>query len=74
MIRLIITFETLFQVLAADKVLRDLVSIRPVPTPPGLGSDICGVSLEVLDLKQQSKVEQLLEERQMHPKGFHHTS
>lgn len=49
MARLILTFETMFQVLAADKLLRTEFLCRPVPTPAGLSSDICGISLELLE-------------------------
>lgn len=71
MSRLILTFETLFQVLAADKALREQVSCRPTPTPPGLSTAICGVSIELLNQTQRDDALQLLGSKNLSPSGVH---
>lgn len=71
MSRIILTFETLFQVLAADKLLRSYVSCRPTPTPPGLTTAVCGVSLELLDQKQRDEAVQRLQDQNLAPSGIH---
>ncbi len=72
MTRTIITFETIFQVLAADKLLKDKVSCRTVPTPSGLSSAICGISIELLDTEKEKDALALLESGSLEPKGVHH--
>jgi hypothetical protein len=69
--RLILTFETLFQVLAADKALRDHVRCRPTPTPPGLTTAVCGVSLELLEHNQREEAIRRLGEENLNPSGVH---
>jgi hypothetical protein len=71
MSRLILTFPTLTQVLAADKMLRDHVQCRPTPTPAGLSADICGVSIELLEQQQKQQALSILEEAQLKPSGIH---
>jgi hypothetical protein len=61
----------LFQVLAADKALRDRVTCRPTPTPPGLSSAVCGVSIELLEQDQKTQALKMLEEVKMPPNGVH---
>jgi len=68
---LILTFPTLFKVLAADKLLRQQVSCRPTPTPQGLSSDICGVSVELLDRSQLTRALALLKADGNPPSGQH---
>lgn len=72
MTRLILTFETVFQVLAADKLLKSEINCRTVPTPSGLSSSICGISIELLDHCQESQALKSLENGQLPPKGVHH--
>jgi len=73
--RLILTFSTLHQVLAAEKSLRSAdqasFNVRPTPTPPGLGAAICGMSIEILDQDQKEKVLQFLRGKQLPPTGVH---
>ncbi|HEY9870442.1 MAG TPA: DUF3343 domain-containing protein [Candidatus Obscuribacterales bacterium] len=71
MARLILTFNTLFQVLAADKLLRRSFACRPTPTPPGITDSICGMSLELLDLSQQDAALACLEQASLPPNGVH---
>lgn len=71
MSRVILTFETLFQVLAADKFLRGQIDCRPTPTPPGLSTAVCGVSLEILNLQQRENAIKLLQEKSLSPNGIH---
>ena len=70
--RLILTFETMFQVLSADKLLREHVACRPTPTPAGLSTSICGVSIELLDQSEEQVALQILENQSSPPKGVHH--
>jgi hypothetical protein len=71
--RTILTFSTLHQVLAAEKTLRNSEaiknSVRPTPTPPGLGSAICGMSLEVLEKANQQAVLDCLSKGGLNPVG-----
>jgi hypothetical protein len=72
MSRLILTFETLFQVLAADKLLRKRdVACRPTPTPPGLSTAVCGVSLELLEQSQREDAVTKLTAENLPPTGVH---
>jgi hypothetical protein len=76
--RLILTFATLHQVLAAEKTLRTAVQasfgVRPTPTPPGLGAAICGMSIEILDQDQKEDILQFLRGKQLPPIGVHYVS
>lgn len=71
MSRLIFTFETLFQVLAAEKCLRTTIKCRTVPTPSGLSTDICGVSLEIFEEAARDTAAMTLQEQALIPKGIH---
>jgi len=71
MSRIILTFENLFQVLAADKVLRADISCRPTPTPAGLATAICGVSIELLDHSQKDSALTMLDSKNLPPNGIH---
>jgi hypothetical protein len=74
MSRLIITFSTLFKTLQAEKILRAQISCRPTPTPPGLSSDICAVSVELLDQNKRGQALALLEKEGLTPSGIHEIS
>ncbi len=73
--RTILTFSTLHQVLAAEKTLRNSEptknSVRPTPTPPGLSSAICGMSLEILVKENQEAVISLLTKAGIKPAGVY---
>ncbi|MFN8659120.1 MAG: putative Se/S carrier-like protein [Candidatus Obscuribacterales bacterium] len=69
--RLILTFETTFQVMSADQMLRDKFQIRPTPTPPGLSQSICGVSLEILNHSDRAAILEKLAGRGLIPSGVH---
>jgi hypothetical protein len=71
MTRLIVTFENVFAVMAAIKALQDQFACRITPTPPGLTSDICGMSIEILDQSELDKVEKFLEQSKIKSTGFH---
>jgi hypothetical protein len=71
MSRLILTFPTLFQVLAADKALQGRVNFRPTPTPPGLSADICGMSIELLHFDDKHNALTALSECNLEPSGVH---
>jgi Protein of unknown function (DUF3343) len=71
--RLIITFATLHQVLAAEKALRSakpiVFKVRPTPTPPGLSTSICGMSIEILQQDQKQTIVDFLTQKSMPPSG-----
>ncbi|MBA3995159.1 MAG: hypothetical protein C0469_16695 [Cyanobacteria bacterium DS2.3.42] len=73
--RTILTFSTLHQVLAAEKTLRNTEdiknSVRATPTPPGLGSAICGMSLELLENEKRQPVLDSLASAGLNPAGVH---
>lgn len=73
--RTILTFSTLHQVLAAEKTLRNTEGIknsaRATPTPPGLGSAICGMSLELLENEKRQAVLDSLASAGLNPAGVH---
>ena len=71
MTRLILTFETVFKVLSADKLLRSRLACRPTPTPPGLTSSICGIALEITNHEEKDRALRLLEEAGNRPLGVH---
>lgn len=73
-VRHIITFKNLFQVLKAERILTAEeptgFSVRPTPTPPGLGSAICGMSLEILDVSQKTEILARLERLNLTVQGI----
>jgi hypothetical protein len=73
--RHIITFQNLHQVLRAEKALKGATgeefNVRPAPTPPGLGSAICGMSIEILDSGQVERVVDFLTRADLPPQGVH---
>ncbi len=73
--RLILTFATLHQVLAAERALRDSnndrLRCRPTPTPPGLSQSICGMAIELLLVEEADTAVQFLKEQQLIPSGTH---
>lgn len=71
MTRSILTFETVFQVLAAEKSLAGKIPCRTVPTPAGLSSSICGMSLEILQADRADDALNLLRESSVIPVGLH---
>lgn len=75
MSRIILTFENLHGVLAAEKALRQKegakMSFRTTPTPPYLTESICSMSLEVLEQADLQPVLKHLEELKLSPAGVH---
>jgi len=73
--RTILTFSTLHQVLAAEKRLRNSEStksaVRTTPTPPGLSSAMCGMSLEILEKEKQQQVLDCLKKGNLNPAGVY---
>lgn len=71
--RIIITFETTHNVLAAEKALKSAreknFRFRPTPTPPGLSESVCGMSLEILAHDQKQDIVDFLSHRQITPQG-----
>jgi len=77
-LRLILTFPTLHQVLAAEKALREngdkLLLCRPTPTPPGLSQSICGMAIEIFAVEERDRAVQFLESQGLTPSGVHMVS
>lgn len=74
MSRIILTFQSLHQVLAAEELLKvapQAFFYRPTPTPPGLTTSICGMAIEILEHKQKSAILQYLEDQSATPEGVH---
>lgn len=71
MSRLILTFETLFLVLSADKHLRSQLRCRPTPTPPRLSASICGMSIELLEPDRLEVALAILHDAKNDPEGVH---
>jgi hypothetical protein len=75
MIRHIITFANLHQVLSAEKALRQAPEksfcVRPTSTPPGLDEAICGMSIEVLDASRLDEIVEYLKQQALPPRGVH---
>lgn len=73
--RTILTFSTLHNVLAAERALQanpdKSFKCRPTPTPPGLSSDICGMSVELLEPFILQDILQYLNQSGMPPRGVH---
>ena len=71
MTRLILTFETVFQVLSAEKLLKDRIKCRTVPTPSRLSSSVCGISIEILEPESRHPALDCLESHSLTPTGVH---
>lgn len=71
MTRLILTYETVYQVLAADKCLKTIANCRTIPTPSGLSSSICGIAIEILEREKKDLALSALESAQLFPDGVH---
>ncbi len=73
--RLILTFPTLHQVLAAERALRESgdssLRCRPTPTPPGLSESICGMAIEIFAKDEQDKAIEFLRSQKLEPSGCH---
>lgn len=73
--RVIFTFPSLHLVLKAEKLLREAddrrLLARATATPPGLSSDICGMSIELLHPEHKVIATKYLEERELMPQGVH---
>lgn len=73
MTRLILTFDTVFKVMAADRTLRSILPCRPTPTPAGLSTSICGVSIEILSAEDLDRALLALGEADNMPAAVHRT-
>ena len=71
MARLLLTFENLFKVLAAEKALSGTAKCRPVPTPQHLSTSICAMALELLDPEEKHIALARLHESGNTPGGIH---
>lgn len=75
MIRHILTFANLHQVLSAEKALKQAENkrfqLRPTPTPPGLDEAICGMSIEILDGSHLKEAVEYLRSQSLPPTGVH---
>jgi hypothetical protein len=73
--RLILTFPTLHQVLAAERVLRESgdknLRCRATPTPPGLSESICGMAIEIFSIEQKDTAIKFLLNHRIEPSGCH---
>ncbi|MFA7340946.1 MAG: DUF3343 domain-containing protein [Candidatus Obscuribacterales bacterium] len=73
--RLILTFPTLHQVLAAERALRESgdknLRCRPTPTPPGLSESICGMAIEIFSGEQKDSAIKFLIDHKLEPSGCH---
>jgi hypothetical protein len=74
-VRHIITFKNLHQVLKAEKLLKNSADnsfeIRPTPTPQGLSSAVCGMSIEILRSDQSDNILTFLRQSDLEPVGLH---
>ncbi len=72
MTRVLLTFETLHKLLAAEKSLKQSGSkVRPTPTPPKLSESVCGMSLELLAPEKKDQVLIHLQKIGIEPKRVH---
>ena len=73
--RIILTFETLHKVLAADKALRadrhNSFKCRTTPTPPALSESICGIAIELLEPARKEEIQEFLAKLGLSAKGIH---
>jgi hypothetical protein len=74
-VRHIITFKNLHQVLKAERLLKNSdgnsFEVRPTPTPQGLSSAVCGMSIEVLRSDQTDSIITFLRQSDLEPAGLH---
>lgn len=75
MTRVLLTFETLHKLLAAEKSVKELdrnsILVRPTPTPPSISEAVCSMSLEILDPELSERILLHLEQVGLVPRAVH---
>lgn len=79
MTRVLLTFESLHKLLAAEKSLKqsdkntraETPAVRPTPTPANLSESVCGMSLEILKPEEIETVLARLEKADLSPAHVH---
>ena len=75
MTRVLLTFESLHKLLAAEKSIIEVGNraylVRPTPTPPEIADTVCGMSLEILSLELKESIVKHLNDSQLKPKDIH---
>jgi hypothetical protein len=73
--RLILTFESVHSLLAAEKCLRqnlnEHISIRATATPQHLTDSVCSMSLELFCIEEKDAILQVLKTENKYPSGVH---
>lgn len=71
--KVILTFESVHQVMAAEKILRSSqepkIACRPVPTPSSISTSICGMAIEILDCEKKQVAIDILMASSQPPAG-----
>ncbi|MBZ0186284.1 MAG: DUF3343 domain-containing protein [Candidatus Obscuribacterales bacterium] len=75
MTRILLTYESLHQLLKAESRLQKEKNagfrVRPTPTPPQLSDSVCGMALEILVLEQKEAILEFLGSSNLDPSGIH---
>ena len=75
MTRVLLTFESLHKLLAAEKSISELnrktLFVRPTPTPPQFADTVCGMSLEILSLDSKDEILKHLKFSNLEPENIH---
>ncbi|MBK9141725.1 MAG: DUF3343 domain-containing protein [Candidatus Melainabacteria bacterium] len=75
MTRILLTYESLHQLLKAESRLKGEkqsgFSVRTTPTPADLTGSVCGMALEILLPDQQEPILRFLEKAELAPTGIH---
>ncbi len=73
--RLLLTFQNVHALLAAEKCLRihlsDSIDIRATSTPPYLTESVCSMALEVFNLEKKDEILETLRTENKEPSGVH---
>lgn len=75
MTRVLLTFESLHKLLAAEKSISEAGNraflVRPTPTPPEIADTVCGMSLEILSRDLKEPIVEHLNNSNLKPKDIH---
>ncbi|MGD9684626.1 MAG: putative Se/S carrier-like protein [Candidatus Obscuribacterales bacterium] len=75
MTRILLTYESLHQLLKAESRLKGEKQsgfhVRPTPTPAGLTDSVCGMALEILVPEQKEPILRFLQNAGLDPAGIH---
>lgn len=75
MTRVLLTFESLHKLLAAEKIICELgqesLFVRPTPTPPQFADTVCGMSLEILSMETKDEILNHLKVSNLEPENIH---